>query len=86
MPIIVAVIALVHEPRWTWSVTRIGSGIDDVTPGRPLVAPKGQDTRPTADRTRETLFSILETPISPELLPLDVEGKIAHLTEAAVGP
>ncbi|WP_324808551.1 16S rRNA (guanine(966)-N(2))-methyltransferase RsmD [Sphingomonas sp. LY29] len=27
--------------------------------GRPLVAPKGQDTRPTADRTRETLFSML---------------------------
>ncbi len=27
--------------------------------GRPLVAPKGDATRPTADRTRETLFSIL---------------------------
>ena len=27
--------------------------------GRPLVAPKGQLTRPTADRTRETLFSML---------------------------
>ena len=27
--------------------------------GRPLVAPKGLDTRPTADRTRETLFSML---------------------------
>lgn len=27
--------------------------------GRPLVAPKGRSTRPTADRTRETLFSML---------------------------
>ena len=27
--------------------------------GRRLVAPKGQSTRPTADRTRETLFSML---------------------------
>lgn len=27
--------------------------------GRPLVAPRGTETRPTADRTRETLFSML---------------------------
>lgn len=27
--------------------------------GRPLAAPKGLETRPTADRTRETLFSML---------------------------
>lgn len=27
--------------------------------GRPLVAPKGQATRPTSDRTREALFSML---------------------------
>ncbi len=27
--------------------------------GRPLVSPKGTDTRPTADRTREALFSML---------------------------
>jgi 16S rRNA (guanine966-N2)-methyltransferase len=27
--------------------------------GRPLTAPKGEATRPTADRTRETLFSML---------------------------
>jgi len=39
-----------------------------------------------AQRLRETLFSILETPISPELLPPDRDGKIAHLTEAAIGP
>lgn len=28
--------------------------------GRPLAAPKGMDTRPTADRVRENLFNILE--------------------------
>ena len=27
--------------------------------GRPIVAPQGQDTRPTADRVREALFSML---------------------------
>jgi 16S rRNA (guanine966-N2)-methyltransferase len=27
--------------------------------GRTIVAPKGEDTRPTADRTREALFSML---------------------------
>ncbi len=27
--------------------------------GRPIVAPPGEETRPTADRTRETLFSML---------------------------
>lgn len=27
--------------------------------GRPIVAPKGEDTRPTADRVREALFSML---------------------------
>ena len=27
--------------------------------GRPLIAPKGTETRPTADRTREALFSML---------------------------
>ncbi len=31
--------------------------------GRKLVAPKGQQTRPTADRTRETLFSMLASRI-----------------------
>jgi len=29
--------------------------------GRPLVAPKGLATRPTADRTREALFSMLQS-------------------------
>ena len=31
--------------------------------GRPLAAPKGLQTRPTADRTRETLFSMLTSRI-----------------------
>lgn len=35
---------------------------------------------------RSVLFAILDTPISPELLPPDTEGKIAQLTEAAIGP
>src|SRR5580704_837876 len=28
--------------------------------GRPLVAPKGHSTRPTADRARQAIFNILE--------------------------
>ncbi len=35
---------------------------------------------------RETLFAILDTPISPELLPADIDGRIAQLTEEAIGP
>jgi NAD+ synthase (glutamine-hydrolysing) len=35
---------------------------------------------------RDALFAILDTPISPELLPADASGKIAQLTEAAIGP
>ena len=35
---------------------------------------------------REVLFEILDTPISPELLPADESGQIAQLTEAAIGP
>jgi NAD+ synthase (glutamine-hydrolysing) len=35
---------------------------------------------------REVLSAILDTPISPELLPPGEDGKIAQLTEAAVGP
>lgn len=37
-------------------------------------------------RLREVLFSILNTPISPELLPTDADGSIAHLTEERIGP
>jgi NAD+ synthase (glutamine-hydrolysing) len=35
---------------------------------------------------RALLFSILDTPISPELLPADESGRIAQLTEAEIGP
>ncbi len=35
---------------------------------------------------QQVLGAILETPISPELLPADVDGKIAQLTEGAIGP
>jgi len=43
-------------------------------------------TEGNAELLRETLFSILETPISPELLPTDAEGQIAQLTEHTLGP
>jgi NAD+ synthase (glutamine-hydrolysing) len=39
-----------------------------------------------AEHLRATLFAILDTPISPELLPPDAEGAIAQLTEDAIGP
>ncbi len=39
-----------------------------------------------AEALRATLFAVLETPISPELLPADAEGRIAQLTEDAIGP
>jgi 16S rRNA (guanine966-N2)-methyltransferase len=41
---------------------------------RPLVAPKGDTTRPTADRTRETLFSMLNSRLGSleELTVLDL--------------
>ena len=39
-----------------------------------------------AQALRETLFAILDTPISPELLPADADGAIAQLTEDAIGP
>lgn len=39
--------------------------------GIPLIAPKGQDTRPTADKTKEALFSIL-APAIPDCTFLDL--------------
>lgn len=38
------------------------------------------------DELRKVLFAILDTPISPELLPPDERGQISQLTEAKVGP
>lgn len=43
-------------------------------------------SRGDAQALREVLFAILDTPISPELLPPDAEGKIAQLTEGTIGP
>lgn len=39
-----------------------------------------------SDSLRETLFAILDTPISPELLPANADGQIAQLTEEKIGP
>jgi NAD+ synthase (glutamine-hydrolysing) len=39
-----------------------------------------------AEELRRTLFSVLDTPISPELLPADASGQIAQLTEGVIGP
>jgi NAD+ synthase (glutamine-hydrolysing) len=36
--------------------------------------------------SRTTLWDILDTPVSPELLPVDSKGKIAQFTEELVGP
>jgi len=36
--------------------------------------------------TRKVLLAIVETPISPELLPLSAEGEITQSTEATLGP
>lgn len=38
------------------------------------------------EESRVTLLDIVDTPISPELLPADSEGNIAQITEELVGP
>lgn len=38
------------------------------------------------DSSRQTLLDILETPISPELIPADEKGQITQITEDLVGP
>ncbi|MBR5744317.1 MAG: NAD(+) synthase, partial [Muribaculaceae bacterium] len=43
-------------------------------------------TQTENEATRDALLDILATPISPELLPSDSDGKIAQLTEDLVGP
>ena len=40
----------------------------------------------SSDKVRETLLDILDTPVSPELLPKDKNGEIAQKTEDIVGP
>lgn len=39
-----------------------------------------------SETLREILFAILDTPISPELLPGNADGQIAQLTEERIGP
>ena len=39
-----------------------------------------------SEQLRSTLFDILDTPISPELLPADAAGQISQLTEEKIGP
>jgi hypothetical protein len=48
---------------------------------RPLIAPKGDTTRPTADRTRETLFSMLTSRLGSfeDLRVLDLLQDLARL-------
>ena len=41
--------------------------------GRTLVAPRGRGTRPTADRVREALFSILQAVDGATVLELSVD-------------
>ena len=38
------------------------------------------------EETRKTLLDIVNTPVSPELLPTDEDGNIAQITEDKVGP
>ncbi len=38
------------------------------------------------DRVRTTLLDVVDTPLSPELLPADEQGNIAQKTEGLVGP
>ena len=51
--------------------------------GRRLVAPEGTDTRPTADKTRESLFNILMRDV-PEARALDLFGGTGALALEAM--
>jgi len=50
------------------------------------VANERASTWSDSETLRETLFAILDTPISPELLPANADGQIAQLTEERIGP
>ncbi len=50
------------------------------------VAENKKDYTDDADKLEGTLKSVIETPISPELLPADEKGEIAQKTEDSVGP
>jgi NAD+ synthase (glutamine-hydrolysing) len=54
---------------------------------RHIVAYCAKEAKQNGDDTlSEVLFDILDTPVSPELLPADKDGKIAQKTEDIVGP
>ncbi len=50
------------------------------------VANERATTWSDSESLKQTLYAILDTPISPELLPADAQGKIAQLTEDTLGP
>lgn len=50
------------------------------------VANERASTWSDSESLRETLFAILDTPISPELLPASADGEISQLTEEKIGP
>lgn len=50
------------------------------------VANERASTWSESENLRTTLFAILDTPISPELLPANADGKISQLTEEKIGP
>jgi NAD+ synthase (glutamine-hydrolysing) len=50
------------------------------------VAAERCSTWSQSDLLKETLGDILDTPISPELLPADTDGRIAQITESTIGP
>ncbi|HJL14452.1 MAG TPA: NAD(+) synthase [Sandaracinaceae bacterium LLY-WYZ-13_1] len=50
------------------------------------VANEGAKSWGDPEALREVLFGILDTPISPELLPASEDGAIAQITEEAIGP
>lgn len=50
------------------------------------VANERASTWSDSEELRATLFAILNTPISPELLPADAAGQISQLTEEKIGP
>ena len=53
---------------------------------RPLVRHLAEQIKQQAPVCTATLLDIIDTPISPELLPADEQGNIAQITEDLVGP
>ena len=53
---------------------------------RPLVRHLAEQMQEHDPHCSQTLLDIIDTPISPELLPADEQGNIAQITEDLVGP